>query len=191
MDERLRSELREMMLADQRLREQLTWRWDDGELRSPEGLSAQIDECDRRNADRLREIVDEHGWPGSSLVGEDGAHWVWLLVMHAYHDPPFMRRCLDLMAAAVERNEAAALDYARLCDRVLIEERGEQLYGTHYLLNARNEIAGARLIDPEHVDERRREVGLPPLAQHLERLERIRQATMALEGAPSQQRPPA
>ena len=28
---------------------------------------------DVANTDRLREIVDEHGWPGRSLVGEEGA----------------------------------------------------------------------------------------------------------------------
>jgi hypothetical protein len=187
VDEGLRDELHAMLVADQRLREQLTWRWEDGELREPEELSARIDEIDRRNAERLREILDERGWPGRSLVGEDGAHWAWVLAMHAYHDPPFMRRCLDLMTSAVELGEASALDRARLCDRVLIEERGEQLYGTHFLINARNEIAGARLVDPEHVDDRRRAVGLPPLAEHLERLERIREENLALEGAP---RPP-
>jgi hypothetical protein len=160
----LRTELQQMVEEDQRLRGEGV----------PPGPSKeqwqQIDEADRRHAGRMREIVDRHGWPGRSLVGEDGAQWAWVLVQHAYHDVPFMRRCLDVMAEAVEAGEASATDYACLYDRVLIHERGEQLYGTHYLLDDENEIVGARLVDPENVDERRREVGLVPLEEHLSRL---------------------
>jgi hypothetical protein len=29
--------------------------------------------------------VTEHGWPGRSLVGEDGAEHAWCLVQHAAH----------------------------------------------------------------------------------------------------------
>jgi hypothetical protein len=30
-----------------------------------------------RNAVRLTEIIADHGWPGRSLVGEDGANAAW------------------------------------------------------------------------------------------------------------------
>lgn len=34
---------------------------------------------DEGNLPRLRAIVEEHGWPGRSLVGEDGADAAWLV----------------------------------------------------------------------------------------------------------------
>jgi hypothetical protein len=34
---------------------------------------------DEDNSPWLRGVVAEHGWPGSSLVGEVGAHDAWLL----------------------------------------------------------------------------------------------------------------
>ena len=37
-------------------------------------------ETNRRNTARLREIVDEHGWPGRSVVGKLGADAAWLLL---------------------------------------------------------------------------------------------------------------
>jgi hypothetical protein len=74
------------------------------------------------------------------------------------------------MAMAVENGEADTADYACLYDRVLIQERGEQYYGTHHLPNDENEIAGKPLVDAETVDERRRKVGLVPLEEHLSRL---------------------
>jgi hypothetical protein len=36
---------------------------------------------------RLVEILDTYGWPGKSLVGEDGAEAAWLLALHTMPDP--------------------------------------------------------------------------------------------------------
>jgi hypothetical protein len=45
----------------------------------------------------LKMVVDEHGWPGISLVGEDGASAAWLLAQHADADPEFQAPVLKLM----------------------------------------------------------------------------------------------
>ncbi len=37
-----------------------------------EGYHPRMEQVHRKNADRLRAIVQHHGWPGSNLVGEDG-----------------------------------------------------------------------------------------------------------------------
>jgi hypothetical protein len=36
----------------------------------------------RAHTARLRAIVSQYGWPGRSLVGEDGADAAWLLLQH-------------------------------------------------------------------------------------------------------------
>ena len=41
---------------------------------------------DRVRADRLAEIVDEHGWPTHSMVGTDGGTAAWLIAQHADFD---------------------------------------------------------------------------------------------------------
>ncbi len=44
---------------------------------------------------RLQEIVAEHGWPGRSLAGEDGADAAWLVLQHTQlegDDDPLCRR---------------------------------------------------------------------------------------------------
>ena len=45
----------------------------------------------------MTEVVAGRGWPGTSLVGEQGSHAAWLLVQHATHDPEFMKSCLALI----------------------------------------------------------------------------------------------
>src|SRR5438105_10882637 len=66
----------------------------------------------RANTDWLRGVIDEWGWPGRSLVGEDGAHAAWLLAQHSDHDPAFQRRCLDLLEVAVARGDAGKSNLA-------------------------------------------------------------------------------
>jgi hypothetical protein len=58
---------------------------------------------DAGNLAWLKETVAEVGWPGRSMVGEDGAHAAWLLAQHADRDPAFQRRCLDLVTQAARR----------------------------------------------------------------------------------------
>jgi hypothetical protein len=125
---------------------------------------------DAANTARMKRIVAERGWPGRSLVGEDGAQAAWLLVQHADHDPAFQRACLELLSHAVQAGEADARQQAYLTDRVLLAEGNQQRYGTQFML-----VGGSwqprPLTDPDHVDERRRQVGLEPLADYRQRFE--------------------
>src|SRR4051794_10939213 len=54
-----------------------------------EKLTSALRRVDRDNTKRLGEIVAEHGWPTTTLVGKDGANAAWLLVQHADTEPAF------------------------------------------------------------------------------------------------------
>src|SRR5579859_1788714 len=86
--------------------------------------------ADADNLPWLKQLVAEHGWPGASMVGTDGAHAAWLLAQHADRDPAFQRECLGLLAAAVQAGEATRSELAYLTDRVLLAEGQPQEYGT-------------------------------------------------------------
>ena len=121
---------------------------------------------DGENTKRPGEIVDRHGWPTSTIVGKDGAIAARLLVQHAGLSPKFQRECLDLMAR-VPRDEVRPSDLAYLTDRVLLPEGKEPRYGTQS--PTANGICKPRPPEDEaDVDRRRKEVGLPPLAEYLE-----------------------
>jgi hypothetical protein len=152
----LRRELLEMRDADQRVRSAAF------HATNFHGILA----VDSRHLGRLKEIVDEHGWPGKSLVGEDGANAAWLLVQHATQDPDFMKRCRGLMEWAVKRGEASSTDYAYLVDRVRLQDGKGQLYGTQFIQDSKGRLVLQPLKDPEEVDKRRRKMGLGPLAEY-------------------------
>lgn len=108
-----------------------------------------------KNAALIRAIVAEVGWPGRSMVGEDGARAAWLIVQHSDEDPAFQRRCLERMAAMP--NEVDREDYAYLTDRVLTNEGKPQLYGTQG-------NGGATSPDErKRIDVNRKAVGLPAI----------------------------
>jgi hypothetical protein len=133
-------------------------------------------EVDSRHLGRLKEIVDQHAWPGKSLVGEDGANAAWLLVQHATQDPKFMKHCRSLMKRAVDTGEASPTDYAYLVDRVRLQDGKPQLYGTQFVQDSQGRLTLQPLKDPEEVDERRRKMGLMPLAQYEAELRRFSNA---------------
>jgi len=118
------------------------------------------------NLSWLKQVIADVGWPGISLVGEDGAFAAWLLAQHADRDPVFQRRCLDLMAGAAARGEASWRDVAYLTDRVLLAGGKPQQYGTQAAGRDGRYVA-RDLRDPAGVDERRARVGLGPLAGYL------------------------
>jgi hypothetical protein len=152
MNEELRAELLRRVAADQEARHAL-----DVELMMA---------ADGENLPWLRQVITEVGWPGQSLVGEDGAHAAWLLAQHADSDPIFQRRCLDLLTAAVERGEAAIAQQAYLTDRVLLHEGKPQEYGTQAIVRD-GRFEPTKLRDPSQVDQRRASVGLGSLAEYL------------------------
>ena len=55
---------------------------------SPEvfALWEEQERVDAANLERLREMVAEHGWPGISMVGYDGAGTAFLILQHANHE---------------------------------------------------------------------------------------------------------
>lgn len=132
---------------------------------------ARLQEIDEDNTRWIHGIVRERGWPGASLVGEDGATAAWLLVQHADHDPGFQRECLELLEQSVEQGEASARDLAYLTDRVLRHEGRPQRYGTQFQFGP-NGFEPQPLEDPERVNERRLAVGLGTLDEYRELMQR-------------------
>ena len=154
MDDGLRAELLRRVETDQVARKAL----------DPEAMR----EADGENLPWLKDVIAEHGWPGASLVGTDGAHAAWLLAHHADADPAFQRQCLDLLTAAVEAGEATDAR-ARLPDRPGAARRGQAPGVRHPGDPPGRRVVPRDLRDPDGVDERRAAAGLEPFAEYLGR----------------------
>ncbi|HWB11497.1 MAG TPA: DUF6624 domain-containing protein [Pirellulales bacterium] len=163
-NEKLRQELLDRMEKDQVVRRKLV-------KRKPDDATVQeLTKVDRENTAWLQEVIERQGWPGQALVGEDGAHAAWILVQHADLNPTFQKKCLELLTTAVKRNDASRQDLAYLTDRVRVADKQKQVYGTQ-LRDLNGKLEPHPIDDEEHVDDRRKEAGLPPLAEYLKAAE--------------------
>jgi hypothetical protein len=168
MNEELRAELIEMANEDLNTREKL--------LRSgnlpKNGYSEEMKRIHEKNNSRMREIVEQYGWTGNSLVGKDGCEAAWLVVQHAVLEPEFQRRCLSLLEQAVAAGDAPGWQLAYLTDRVLMFEGKEQIYGTQFVPVEGGKSISYKIADDENVDARRLAVGLSSLEEHTKRIHR-------------------
>lgn len=158
MNEVLRQKLLEMRAADSRVREELA---KTGELF--DGYCPKMEKIHLENAAELEKMIDENGWTGKSLVGADGAEAAWLIVQHAISLPEFSRRCLKLLAEAVETGEAEPYQFAYLQDRINFFEGKPQKYGTQSDWNKDGKMQVWMLEDAAKVNDYRAEIGLKPL----------------------------
>ena len=152
----LRKEILAMRADDQKARHAWTAKVDDKKL------AADVAAIDKRTAKRMHEIVTKYGWPGKSLVGEDGANAAWLLVQHADKDLAFQKDVLAKMEPMAKTEEVSPSDYGYLWDRVAVAEHRPQRYGTQFDKNQEPQP----MEDEAHVDERRASIGLPSMAQY-------------------------
>ena len=138
---------------------------------SPEvqALLREQSRADAENLARLREIISEHGWPGQSLVGRDGATAAFLILQHADHETQV--EYFPLVEAAVDAGEFERRHFALLLDRVLVSEDKPQIYGTQlYWDDTTGKWELFPIEDEENVDARREEIGMMPLAEYVKRV---------------------
>lgn len=166
MNAKLRQELLAMREEDQRVRDEVL-----KGASSFDGYHPRMEELHLRNAGRLKEIIAEHGWPGRSLVGEDGAIAAWFIVQHAISDPPFQRRALELLREAHSQGEVSVKALAFLEDRICIMEGRPQIYGTQFEPDEQGMPQPSPIADPEHVNERRKAIGMNTIEERTRELQ--------------------
>jgi uncharacterized protein DUF6624 len=164
----VRVELLAMAAEDLRVREELAR---SGALFA--GYHPRMRELHERNAARLAAIMEKHGWPGRSLVGDEAAESAWLILQHAIGDPSLQRRGLALLRDAAAIGDVSLLHVAMLEDRIRSSEGKGQRYGTQFDWDEHGRISPLPIEDESNVDQRRAEIGLAPLAEDTERKRRL------------------
>ena len=116
------------------------------------------------NEKRLLELLDIYGWPSSSEVTEFAAAGAALIINHTTYE--LRSKYFPMLEDAFKRGEAQPLRYAKMKDRLLVEEGKEQLYGTQIEFKELTKKPFP-IQNPEYVDQRRAEIGLGPLKPYL------------------------
>jgi hypothetical protein len=130
---------------------------------SSKPLHAATLAIDRENTDWLRRIIRQCGWPRRSDLGEQAAHDVWLIAQHADVTPEFQLEAAAAMHRAALDGEASGKRVALLVDRHARVHEVPQTYGMQFNV-VEGEVIFLPFDAPQELDERRRELGLPPFA---------------------------
>ena len=148
---------------DLKLREKLI---ESGQLN--DGYNKNMAELHNHNAEILNEIIDKIGYPTIDKVGKEGSDAAWLVIQHSIGQPPFMRKCAELLEKAVLKNEAKAIHLAYLTDRIAVFEQRPQSYGTQFDWDINGEISPQEYDNTDKVNERRKSLGLRSLEEQTE-----------------------
>ncbi|RXG12432.1 putative membrane protein YphA (DoxX/SURF4 family) [Leeuwenhoekiella aestuarii] len=111
---------------------------------------------DTSNLKVVKAILDNHGYPGKSLVGEP-TNLIALEVIE--HNPIQIDQYIDLFKKAAAQGEIPITKVAVLEDKFLMMQDKEQLYGSQAQITAENGFFIWPIKDPETVNQRRKEAG--------------------------------
>jgi tetratricopeptide (TPR) repeat protein len=169
-DKELQAQLEGIYVRDQTLRqlygdainkfgsdsEEMTYFWD--------LVSAE----DRKNEAEVMGIIDERGWPGTTLVGGKANAAVFLVIQHAPLE--IQEKYLPVLKKSVMAGESRGGDLALLQDRTQMRNGQPQTYGSQIVPNPdTGEDMVYEIEAPKYVNQRRKEVGLGPIEEYLAR----------------------
>jgi hypothetical protein len=141
----------------------LKYGWGSDEIKS---LRKKIAENDSVNTIKVKAILDKYGWLGTDIVGELGNTTLWLVIQNS--DFSTQEKYLPMMRQAYKNGKASGVHLSYLEDRCALRQGKRQIYGSFTGRDMETNLSYVLpLEDPDNVDKRRSELGLPPLSEYL------------------------
>ncbi|MEZ5016055.1 MAG: DUF6624 domain-containing protein [Flavipsychrobacter sp.] len=117
----------------------------------------KVSEIDKLNYLYVKSVIDSIGFPTISMVGASASNAAFLLCQHSDEDVFFQKKVLQSMLKNSDDIKSYYIAY--LSDRILVKEKGYQLYGTQYNPKFKGKLYP--IIDSQRVNIRRDSLGLP------------------------------
>jgi hypothetical protein len=128
---------------------------------------------DKENLRIFRNLLERWGWFSITEWGDQAESDAWLLVQHADDDLPLQQRVLAQLESRLEAGKTHKVHYAYLFDRVAVNEKRPQRFGTQGFCTGPGKWTPRPIEDAENVDARRSAMGLPPLADYISSFRKI------------------
>lgn len=118
------------------------------------------------NEKRIREILDQYGWPTKEMAGEQGNWTICNVIQHA--DNAVRLEYLPLMRQAVKDKKLEPRFLVRAEDRIATERGDLQIYGGQMKYYPETKSFNLwPVFEPENIDKRRTAIGLDSIAVFL------------------------
>ena len=116
----------------------------------------------------LLQLIEQYGWPKYSAVGKLAAD-APLVVINHHESEAVRKKYLPQIKQSCLEGEGSCMEFAKIQDRILVNENELQMYGMQFRYDSDRKLEPFPIKDPEYVDQRRKEIGLPPLKDYLKR----------------------
>ena len=159
--------LRNVYKADQEVRQEFNEIINSNDTERILAYHTRMAEADLKNQETVFEILDTFGWPKN--LSDSANKAIFLVIDHS--ELKAQKRYYPLIAHSAAKGILAQSDAATLQDRILMHENKKQIYGTQtvsFTYNGKTECYVWPIKDPEELDTRRTEIGLPPMASYIE-----------------------
>jgi hypothetical protein len=121
---------------------------------------------DSLNLIKVKSILDKYGWLGTDIVGEVGNETLSLVIQDS--DLSTQEKYLPMMRETYKNGKASGVQLAYLEDRYALRQGKRQIYGSFTGWDKETNLSYVLpLDDPDNVDKRRFELGLPPFSDYL------------------------
>ncbi|WP_191858320.1 DUF6624 domain-containing protein [Hanstruepera ponticola] len=118
------------------------------------------------NEKKVKEILDNYGWPTKEIAGEQGNWTICNVIQHA--DNKVRIKYLPMMRQAVKDKKLEPRFLVRAEDRIATERGDLQIYGGQMKYYPETKSFNLwPVYDPENIDKRRTEIGLDSIAVFL------------------------
>jgi len=115
------------------------------------------------NEDRVKNILDKHGWPTKDMIGEGGNWTICNVIQHSDND--IRIQYLPMMRQAVKDKKLEPRFLVRAEDRIATERGDLQIYGGQMKYYPETKSFNLwPVFDPENIDKRRTAIGLDSIA---------------------------
>lgn len=158
-------EIINMMKADLNLREKLI---QSGRIN--DNYNTEMEALHLQNADALKKIIEETGYPTKEKFGEEAGNAAWMIIQHSISKPEFMKYCCAELEKLVKQKKGNPIELAFLQDRIAVLEGKKQLYGTQFDWDENGNLSPNAYDDLNKVNERRKNLGMNTLEEQIEKM---------------------
>ncbi|MCT4664972.1 MAG: hypothetical protein N4A45_07030 [Flavobacteriales bacterium] len=122
----------------------------------------QIRSTDSLNFEIVSEILDRKGWQPQKRIGLKGSHTLYTTILETKLENQL--KYLPMIREAYKEGNVSSTQLSFIEDQVALKQRNKQIYGSQL---GRDSITGKPFLlpveDPENVNKRRHEIGLPKI----------------------------
>lgn len=130
-----------------------------------------LNTIDQANLENVEEIILKYGWPTYKMVGEMAARGAFLTILHS--NTQVQQKYFMLIFKAAQNNEATKEWIALLMDRISVQRKGVQVFGTqvYQIKDSLNRLGDIYMYFPIQdeaiVDSLRKAFDMIPLKDYL------------------------